>query len=80
MKEWLVEVGIFLFMSSSVAVSAPLRAQKTGVTLPAQEAINGWLAGNKVPVVGIGLIENNRSHTDFKTGEYRAVEFGRVTF
>ncbi len=62
MKDQLLRVvGIFLLLvTSAIALSAPLYAQKKLMKLPTRETINGWLNSSKVPVVGIGLIENGK--------------------
>jgi CubicO group peptidase (beta-lactamase class C family) len=74
MKEWLLAgLCIFLlFMTLPSAVSAPLHAQKTGMKLPASETIHDWLNRNKVPVVGIGLIEDGKIKEAKVFGELRA--------
>src|SRR4051812_39909525 len=60
-----------LLVTCLVVVSAPLHAQKKGMTLPAKDTITNWLNNNKVPAVGIGLIENGKIKQARVFGELR---------
>jgi CubicO group peptidase (beta-lactamase class C family) len=55
-----LSIVLLLVFTSSIVAGSSLPPKKRGMTLPAEETISEWLRSSKVPIVGIGLIEEGR--------------------
>src|SRR5215204_578793 len=73
MKSWFVRIlAIWFFLATfPTTVSAAPRSQQKRLTLPDKDTISSWLDSSKVPIVGIGLIENGKVKQAKVFGELR---------